>query len=414
MAMTTVAAERRGNTAVWLIILITIFVIINYADRGAIGIAAPKLTSEVGLDHEQFGLAVSAFAWIYAPAQFFIGWLTSRVCVYRLIAWGLVLWAAATFFTGFVAGLAALVIMRLLLGIGEGVAFPCATKIIAEQVPQHRRGLANGVMAAAFGIGPALGTFAGGLILAAYGWRPIFWAFGALTLLWLIPWAIASKPLKRPVAISRDDAIVPFSKIMRKRGAWTMGIGHFTITYPFYFLLAWLPLYLIENRGFTILEMTKYTTIIYLLFAVGGPAWGWFSDWLSKRFDGGQVRRSLLIIHQLAVGGGVLIGGLTPDKTVLLAALGFAALFFGIGGFASYTIAQIFAGRSSGAWVGVVNGIGNTSGIVGPLLTGWIIKAAGGDYLAAFVLTSAITLFGALWWALAVPKIEPDRELHPA
>ena len=125
-------------------------------------VPAPKLKAELGLDHEQFGWAVSAFAWIYAPAQFAIGWLTGRICVYRLIAGGLVLWAFATFMTGFVGGLAALVTMRFLLGIGEGVAFPCASKIIALHVPPSRRGLANSLLAAALAFGPALGPFAGG------------------------------------------------------------------------------------------------------------------------------------------------------------------------------------------------------------------------------------------------------------
>ena len=120
--MATVAEKRRGSSALWLTVLLALFVIINYVDRGAVGIAAPKLKAELGVDHKQFGLAVSAFAWIYAPAQFFIGWLTARICVYRLLAGGLVLWALATFGTGFVGGLAALVTMRFLLGIGEGVA----------------------------------------------------------------------------------------------------------------------------------------------------------------------------------------------------------------------------------------------------------------------------------------------------
>jgi len=81
-----------------------------------------------------------------------------------LLAGGLVLWAMATFFTGFVGGLAALVSMRFLLGIGEGVAFPCASKIIASHVLPRHRGIANGAVASALAIGPALGTFAGGLI----------------------------------------------------------------------------------------------------------------------------------------------------------------------------------------------------------------------------------------------------------
>lgn len=412
--MSTAAVERRGNTGVWLTVLLALFIVINYVDRGAVGIAAPKLKQELALNHEQFGLAVSAFAWIYAPAQFFVGWLTARICVYRLLAAGLVLWAAATFLTGFVGGLAGLVTMRFLLGIGEGVAFPCASKVIAEHVPAHRRGIANAMLASALGLGPALGTFAGGLILAVYGWRPIFWIFGVLTLLWLVPWTTASKPHWKSLERARAETPVPFWEIARKRGAWSMGVAHFANTYPFFFLLAWLPLYLVENRGFSILEMTKITTIVYLLQAGSAPLWGWLSDWLVANGNReATVRRGSVMLYQLAVGISVIVAGLAPSREVLISALFCAGMCGGIGGQVSYQISQMFAGKSSGAWVGVVNGIGNTSGIVGPLLTGWVIQASGGNFLSAFLLAGAISLASILWWMFVVPPIRPDPQLHP-
>jgi MFS family permease len=413
--MATRAIAVRKNDALWLTLLLALFVIINYVDRGAIGIAAPKLREDLSLNHEQFGLAVSAFAWIYAPAQFFIGWLTSRICVYRLVAGGLALWALATFVTGFVGGLAALVTMRFLLGIGEGVAFPCASKIIGEHVPAHRRGLANSALAFALGFGPALGTFAGGIILASFGWRPIFWIFGVLTLVWLIPWQGVSKPHWKTTDHAKSEMPISFWRLTRKRAAWTMGVAHFANTYGFYFLLAWLPLYLIENRGFSILEMTSITTSVYLVQAGFAPFWGWISDRLVVQgYREATVRRSFVILYQVAIAASIVTAGLAETRTLLIAALICAGAFGGIGGLSSYAISQMFAGKSAGAWVGVVNGIGNTSGIVGPLLTGWIIQTAGGNFLAAFLFTGAVCFAGALWWLFVIPPIEPDPELHPA
>ena len=413
--MATASIGIRRNEAFWLTLLLALFIVINYVDRGAVGIAGPKLKQELALNHEQFGLALSAFAWIYAPAQFFVGWLTSRICVYRLLAGGLMLWALATFATGFVGGLAALVTLRVLLGIGEGVAFPCASKVIAEHVPASRRGIANGMLAFALGLGPALGTFVGGLILAYFGWRPIFWLFGVVTLLWLVPWQSASKPFWKTTEHARAEMPISFSRLIRKRGAWTMGVAHFANTYPFYFLRAWLPLYLTENRGFTIIEMTGVTTVVYLLQAGFAPFWGWLSDWLVARGgDEATVRRGFVMLYQFVVGAAVVTAGLAQSHSLLIAALFTAGAFGGIGGQVSYQISQMFAGKSSGAWVGVVNGIGNTSGIVMPLLTGWAIETSGGSYLAAFLVSGAISFAAILWWILVVPKIEPDPELHPA
>lgn len=398
-----------------LTLLLALFVVINYVDRGAIGIAAPRLRSDLHLDHEQFGIAVSAFAWVYAPAQFLIGWLTVRVCVYRLIAAGLALWALATFATGFVGGLAALVMLRLLLGLGEGVAFPCAGKIIAAHVPLSRRGIANSAIAAALAIGPAIGTLGGGLILAQYGWRPIFWVFGALTLLWLVPWVLASKPHWSTTGEAQASEPLSIWQISRKRSAWTMGVAHFANTYGFYFLLAWLPLYLIENRGFTVLEMTSVASSVYLAQAIVAPFWGWLSDWLIERgYDQSAVRRGFMIVYQVAVGVAIVTAGLTHDRPTLIAALIISGAVGGIGGAIPYVAAQVFAGPASGAFTGVMNGIGNISGIVGPILTGIIISTFGGAYLAAFLFTGAVSLFGALWWVFAIPAIEPDPDLVPA
>src|SRR3954471_24187562 len=149
-----------GRAGLWLTLLLAAMVLLNYVDRGAIGIAAPKLKDELMLSAAAFGVVISAFSWIYAPAQFAVGWLSDRFCVYRMIAAGLALWALATFFTGFANGIAMLVVLRVMLGIGEGVAFPSASKIIARHVTAERRGLANSAVAAALAWGPAVGTFA--------------------------------------------------------------------------------------------------------------------------------------------------------------------------------------------------------------------------------------------------------------
>ena len=95
-----------------------------------------------------------------------------------MVAAGLAVWSLATFLTGFANGLAMLVALRIMLGIGEGVAFPSASKIIARHVTAGRRGIANSAVAVALSWGPALGTLAGGVILAYFGWRPIFIIFG--------------------------------------------------------------------------------------------------------------------------------------------------------------------------------------------------------------------------------------------
>jgi MFS family permease len=389
-----------------LTLLLGALVLLNYVDRGAVGIAAPKLKDELLLSATGFGIAVSAFSWVYAPAQFAVGWLSDRFCVYRLIAAGLAVWALATFLTGFANGLAMLVALRVMLGIGEGVAFPSASKIIARHVTAERRGLANSTVAAALAWGPALGTFAGGLILSYFGWRPIFIVFGSVTLLWIIPWLLVSRPQWRGYAHG-SGRNVPVRQVIRNRTVWAMGIGHFCNTYGFYFLLAWLPLFLVKVRGLSIIEMTGMTTVAYVIQGFGALAWGWLSDRLVKAgWDEGRVRKGLMCIYFLATAAAILGIGFSTSASAIFGWLLLNAVFAGIGGAHVYAIAQIYAGpEAAGTWVGVMNGVGNTSGIIGPVLTGVLIQQTG-SYMSAFVVSAVIVGFGAIWWWIALPRVE--------
>jgi len=405
--MTAPAQDSRSRDAgLWLTLLLGTLVLLNYVDRGAVGIAAPKLKDELMLSATAFGIAVSAFSWIYAPAQFAVGWLSDRFCVYRLIAVGLAIWALATFMTGFANSLTMLVALRVMLGIGEGVAFPSASKIIARHVTPGRRGIANSTLAAALAWGPALGTFAGGLILRYYGWRPIFILFGSVTLLWIVPWLFVSKPHWRGYAHGSGHN-VPVRDVMRNRTVWSMGIGHFCNTYGFYFLLAWLPLFLVKVRGLSILEMTGMMTATYVIQGFGALFWGWLSDRLVVcGWDEGQLRKGLMCFYLLVSAVAILGIGFSTTPGTIFAWLVVSALVGGIGGAHCYAIAQAYAGpEAAGTWVGIMNGLGNTSGIIGPILTGVLIQQTG-SYMSAFVVSAAIVGVGGIWWWIALPRVE--------
>ena len=133
--MATLARRTALNPAAALVLLLGASVLLNYIDRGAIGVAAPLMKSELGLTATAFGVAVSAFFWIYAPVQLVLGWLCDRVSVYRLLALATVLWSISTLLMGFVGGFASLLVLRLFLGLGESIVFPAGSKIICRHVP---------------------------------------------------------------------------------------------------------------------------------------------------------------------------------------------------------------------------------------------------------------------------------------
>jgi MFS family permease len=402
--MATIATKR--NTATGLVFLLGAALFLNYADRGAIGIAAPLMKTDLGLSEKTYGIAFSAFFWIYAPVQLFAGWLCDRFSVYRLMAVGILLWAGSTLLMGFAGGFASLLVLRVMLGVGESISFPGSSKIIARHIPAEKRGAANAAIAAGLALGPAAGTLAGGLILAHWGWRAIFLTFGVLTLIWLLPWREVIRSL--PATGHRDTgARVPLGMLLTKWPLWSMSIVHSLGNYCFYFLLAWLPLFLTKSRGFSIGEMTVLATLGYLVQGFCAFAYGSFSDWWTRSGRSEAFcRRWMMVASQLLAAAAIL--GLAFAHSALaigillcLAGAASASLSLNL-----YAIAQMFSGpRAAGTWVGVQNALGNLSGIVGPIITGIVVQRAG--YNSAFILTAAVAAFGALWWAVGVPNIEP-------
>lgn len=403
--MATLAQRRTLNPAIALVLLLGASVVLNYIDRGAIGVAAPLMKSDLRLSATEFGLAVSAFFWIYAPIQLVLGWLCDRYSVYRLFALGTVLWSVGTLLMGLAGGFLSLFILRLMLGVGESIAFPGSSKLICRHVPAERRGLANAVVAAALALGPAIGTLLGGSIVAEFGWRIMFVVFGTASAIWLIPWQRVVSAL--PTDSNVTEAGFAVRKVIGRWSLWSMGVAHFCANFGFYFLLAWLPLYLVQQRGLTIIGMTMLATVGYAVQAVAAIALGSVSDrWTQSGRSEAAIRRWMMIVGQLVFGACIAAIFIAHNLFAIALLLSIAGICIAAGSLNLYAVAQMFAGRrASGTWVGIQNSMGNVAGIIGPVICGIIIDRAG--YTGAFMLTAIVTAFGGLWWALGIPRIEP-------
>ncbi len=395
-------AKAPSSSLVWLIFA---SIALNYIDRGAVSVAGPLIQKDLGLSATGYGVIVSAFYWSYVPAQTAAGWLADRVSVHRLMAVGVAIWALATMLTGLSGGIASLIALRLAMGVGEGVAFPCGSKVIAR-VPTERRGTANIALSGGIALGPFIGTIAGGFLATQIGWRGMFAVLGAVTLFWLIPWASRRLEVDGPSDAGPAD-VMPYGQLLRVPALWAMVVLHFCGSYGFYFLIAWLPLWLVNDRGFGIGDMAGLTALVFLVQAGSGFGAARLSDRLIARgADASTTRRRLLFGCAGIAIAGLLTLTSTESTPALVFWLGITSL--GIGPIPNllFTFGQTLAGPgSAGRWMGVQSGVGNISGIVGPIVTGMIVDAQG--YSATFVLTAAIVGFGALIFALAVPQLKP-------
>ena len=131
------AAPRPVAFGNGVVVLLALAIFINYVDRGNLATAAPLMKDELHLSASKFGLLLSAFFWTYVPGQIVAGWLVEKFNAYRTYALGLALWSISTALTGVASGFSMLIALRLLLGVGESVAFPCSSQLIAQHLPQH-------------------------------------------------------------------------------------------------------------------------------------------------------------------------------------------------------------------------------------------------------------------------------------
>jgi MFS family permease len=390
-----------------VVVLLALAIFINYVDRGNLATAAPLMKDELHLSASRFGLLLSAFFWTYVPAQILAGWLCEKINPYRTYALGLGLWSVSTALTGLAGGFAMLILLRLLLGLGESVAFPCSSKLIAQHLPQHRLGVANGMIALGLSLGPAFGTFAGGLLMARLGWRPVFLLFGLVSLLWLWPWLAMTRNLSRADDAPKVDAAPPFSRILARREAWGAGLGHFCNNYAFYFVISWLPLYLVKTRGFTVSQMAELGGLIYLVYAASSIVTGWLSDrWLAAGGSVTLVRKSIIIAGHVLTATAML-GCMLGNAQVAVASLFLAGISFGFNSPCLYAIGQTLAGpRGAGKWIGFQNCIGNLAGIVAPIITGAVVDRTG-EFTWAFAVAGGVALTGVLGWTAMIGKIAP-------
>src|SRR5580692_7347538 len=385
----------------WIVVGLLVFsVLVNYVDRGNLSLAMPLLERDFAFSSLRAAQLLSAFFWTYAIVQLLgiAGWLTDRYSPGWVLMGGYVLWSLAMACLGLAPNYVALFALQIVLGMGESVAYPCYSRIFAA-MPQEHRGRANAFIDAGTKIGPAAGAFVGGMILVHYGWRMLFFAFGAGALIWIVPWYFAmprSGRAENQSEAEQQKGTKPSTepsilKMLRLRCAWGVLIGHFCGNYFYYLVLGWLPIYLVQEEHLSIRDMSRLSAAIFLLIACSTVTAGWISDRLITHgasptavrlsvVAGGQVMASILLLLTVVHGHPLIALGLLVIACV------------GHGGYASnhWAIAQTLAGpKMVGRSSSLQNGFANLSGIIGPLLTGYIRQTQGSSRLA-FAITGAV------------------------
>lgn len=387
--------------------LMVLSVAINYIDRTSLSTAAPLLAreAEMAVSSADLGVLLSAFFWTYAILQLVSGWLVDRHGVRWVMAIGFFVWSAATAATGLAHGFGSLLFLRLLLGAGESVAYPCYSKIIAGNFPEHQRGLANSLIDAGTKFGPALGILAGGILMERHGWRPVFLLLGLGSLLWLPAWFRWMPP-------GRDSAPATqagpgFFEICRQRQAWATFIGHFSGNYLWYFLITWLPSYLVKERGFSMSVMAYLGASAFCATGLSTVITGAVADRaIAAGATPTRVRKTCVVMG-LSLATSVVAVAVVRGSVASMACLMFACIAYGVFASSHWAIAQTIAGPvAAGKWTGLQNCLANMAGVAAPAVTGFAVQRTG-HFFWAFAVCSAVVLLGAAAYAFLLGRVEP-------
>jgi MFS transporter, ACS family, D-galactonate transporter len=407
LLMAHISADSRTLRGfVAALLLLSLAILINYVDRGNLSIAAPLLKAELHISDSQLGVLFSAFFITYTAFIFVSGWLVDRYDVNWVLAAGFAIWSAATAATGLVEGFAMLFLMRLLLGVGESVAFPAVSKILAYRLPEEYRGFANGVITAGMKAGPAVGTFGAGLLMARYGWRSVFIGIGLTSLVWLPLW-LNWKPSYWPAkgrALSSGPQVMD---ILQQRSFWGATLGHFCGNYAMYFMVTWLPSYLVRERGLSMQAMAKIAGAYYLVDSAACLATGWVTDFLIRQGQSvTRTRKAAMVIGPAILSTGLMGCALAGPETYVfwLMTMGVG---MGIAGAGIFAFSQTLAGpKAAGRWSGLQNGTANLAGILSPAVAGLVVDWTS-HFTMALVITAAVSLIGAAGWTLIIGKVAP-------
>ena len=308
--------------------------VINYVDRQTLSVLASEITGELGLSDIEYSQVVQVFLICYAGMYMVWGRIIDRWGTRTALAVSMVWWSLANAGHALSRGLLGLGAFRALLGMGESGNFIAAEKAISEWFPPQERGFANGLVNAAASTGAILAPPLIVLIFTQWGWRTAFVVTGALGFVWLVFWLRWYWiPERHPRVTSEERSLIEsvpgdvdrkplrWAEIFGFRQTWALFLARVLADPVWWFYLFWLPKYLSDERGFSIVAIGLTTWVPFLSADLGAIAGGWFSGRLIRRGIAPIRARKWVMLPAAAVMPLSLVVPASDSSTVAVAAI---------------------------------------------------------------------------------------------
>ncbi|MFM1652534.1 MFS transporter [Brevibacillus sp. B_LB10_24] len=426
--------ETKTTRIRWFIVfMLFIVTTINYADRSTISIAGPALQKDLGLNAVSMGYVFSAFGWSYVVAQLPGGWLLDRFGSKMVYAAALFLWSFFTLLQGFVgffsAGTAVvlLFILRLLVGAAEAPSFPANSRITATWFPSNERGRAAAIFNSAQYFATVLFAPILGWLTHSFGWQVNFGVMGVLGMLLTLVWLkVIYGPKEHPWVnqseleyIEKGGALVNmeqstnnrpvkaenFKRLLKNRMLMGVYIAQYCITTLTYFFLTWFPVYLVQERGMSILKAGFVASLPAICGFVGGVLGGIFSDFLLKKGYSLTSARKIPIVLGMLLSMSLIIANYVETNWVVVAVMSLAFFGKGIGALGWAVMSDTAPKEMAGLSGGIFNTFGNIAGITTPIIIGYIVQGTG-SFNGALVFVGVNALVAVICYLLVVGEIK--------
>lgn len=403
----------------WLIFAISF---VSYMDRVNLSVATPVIMKEFGFTKIDMGLIQSFFFAGYALIQVPGGMMAERfghrITGALAVAW----WSVFTALTAVASGKFSFAAVRLMFGLGEGPIYPAAAIAVHKWFNKGEKGNASSFILNGCFLGPVVGPAVTVALMAALGWKAVFWLFGAVGVILAIIWYkfVPDDPSKSPyvnerelehindgrVAAAGEKKVAPWGRLLKSSQFWALGLQFLITDYIMYVFLAWLPMYLMEVHGFSLAKMGIWAAAPWLSLMAVVFLCGYFSDKaIAAGFSQNLVKTGTGAVGILLCACTLFIATNTSDPMMNVFWLSVALGSLGLTMSASWSSVITMGGQFAGSVSGWMNFWGNIGGVLAPTVTAWIATTYG--WQAAMVATAVTGAAGAVAWLF----VKPDKAI---
>jgi ACS family glucarate transporter-like MFS transporter len=438
-ALTHTTERAIGRVRFSIVAMLFVVTMVNYADRASIAIAGPVISKELGLNAVQMGFIFSAFGWSYVLGQLPGGWLLDRFGSRLVYFASIFIWSAFTIFQGGVwaagpvAAVYVLFALRFMVGLAEAPSFPANGRIVAAWFPASERGTASAIFNSAQYFATVVFAPVMGFITVTFGWPAVFYFMGALgiaiSLAWLkVIYSPKQHPRLRPPELdyiaqggalvnldqpATSGAAIPdnaphwgyLKELLQNRMMLGIYLGQFCINAITYFFITWFPVYLVQQRGMSILNAGMVASIPAICGFSGGVLGGIWSDFLLRRGWSLTASRKTPIVAGMLLSMSMIVCNYVDAQWLVVFVMALSFFGKGVGALGWAVISDAAPKEIAGLSGGLFNGIGNISSITTPIVIGYIIQTTG-SFNGALVFVGANAAVAVLSYLIIVGEIK--------